>query len=124
MEDLHKELRFAAICTVVLDVLLWLGSLLFTGLEMAFPLGLVLGSAGMLANLLLLRRSIRNAVYHGKTKDITGYLIRCLIASAVIAAGLLSEHVSAAGAVLPFLYPKLIFGILSFSGKKKSGKPE
>ena len=126
MEDLHKELRFAAICTVILDVLLWLGSLLFTGLRIAFPLGLVLGSAGMFVNLLLLRRTIRNAVYHGKTKDMAGYLLRCAVASAVIAAGLLSEHVSAVGAVLPFLYPKLIFGILSFSGKgkHKSGKTE
>ncbi len=125
MEDLHKELRFAAVCTVILDVLLWLGSLLFTGLRLAFPLGLLLGSAGMYANLLLLRRTIRNAVYHGRTKDLAGYLLRVGIASAVIALGLLSEHVSAAGAVLPFLYPKLIFGILSFSGKKKkSGKPE
>ncbi|MBR3631229.1 MAG: hypothetical protein IKN55_12265 [Oscillospiraceae bacterium] len=125
MENLHKELWFAAVCTVILDVLLWLGSLLFTEPGIAFPIGLLLGSAGMLANLLLLRRTIRNAVYHGKTKDMAGYLIRVGIASGVIAIGLLSEYVSAAGAVLPFLYPKLIFGILSFSGKKKkSGKPE
>lgn len=123
MEDLHKELRFAALCTVLLDVLVWLCSLRLTGLGIAVPAGLALGSAGMLGNLLLLRRTIRNAVYHGKTKDFAGYLLRCGIASAVIAAGLLSEHVNAVCAVLPFLYPKLIFGILSVCvPKKKSGQ--
>lgn len=113
MENLHKELRFAAVCTVLLDVLLWLGSLLFSGLGIAVPLGLLLGSAGMLCNLLLLRRSILNAVYHGKTRDFAGYLLRCLIASAVMAAGLMLGAVNAVAAVLPFLYPKVIFGILA-----------
>lgn len=89
MENLHKELRFAAICTILLDILLWLVSLFVTGAGIAVPVGLLLGSAGMLCNLLLLRRTIRNAVYYGKTKDLIGYLLRVLIASAVIAAGLL-----------------------------------
>lgn len=121
MENLHKELRFAVICTVILDILLWLASLLLTGLGIAVPLGLLLGSAGMLCNLLLLRRTIRNAVYHGKTKDLPGYLLRVLVASVVIGAGLLSESVNAASAVLPFLYPKLIFGILA-TKKERSDK--
>lgn len=123
MEHLHKELRFAALCTVLLDVLVWLCSLLVTGLGTAVPLGLLLGSAGMLCNLLLLRRSIQNAVYHGKTKDIAGYLIRVGIASCVMAAGLIFAQISAVCTVLPFLYPKFIFGILSFySPRKKSGQ--
>ncbi|MCR4644731.1 MAG: hypothetical protein K5695_04900 [Oscillospiraceae bacterium] len=122
MEDLHKELRFAAICTVILDVLLWLGALALHVRGLAFPLGLLLGSAGMLVNLLLLRRTIQNAVYHGKKRDLAGYLLRVAIASAVMAAGLLFEQISVAGAVFPFLYPKLIFGILSFSGKKPGKK--
>ncbi|MBQ8928590.1 MAG: hypothetical protein IJ055_10020 [Oscillospiraceae bacterium] len=112
-EDLHRELRFAAVCTVLLDALLWLVSVLLTGLHMAVPIGLALGSAGMYVNLLLLRRTVQRAVYHGKTRDMAGYLLRCLVASAVIALGLLSPYVSAPAAVLPFLYPKVIFGILS-----------
>ena len=71
----------------------------------------------MMCNLHLLRRSILNAVYHGRTKDFKGYLIRVLIASAVIASGLISEHVNAVACVVPFLYPKIIFGILSFRTK-------
>ena len=123
MENLYKELRFAAICTMLLDVILWLCSVAAFGFGLAIPLGLLLGSAGMLCNLLLLRRTIRNAVYHGKTKDMPGYLLRCLIASAVIAVGLMTETVSAPAAVLPFLYPKVIFGILAMQNpKKKTGK--
>lgn len=123
MENLHKELRFAVVCTVLLDIVLWLCSLAVYGVGIAVPLGLLLGSTGMLCNLLLLRRTIQNAVYHGKTKDMLGYLLRCLIASAVIAAGLMADMVSAPAAVLPFLYPKVFFGLLSVQKpKKKTGK--
>lgn len=120
MEDLHKELRFAAIWTVILDVTVWLCSLLVTEISLNVPFGLLLGSAGMLCNLLLLRRTIQNAVYHGKTRDMIGYLIRILVASAVIAAGLLLDGVNAVAAVLPFLYPKLIFGFLAMHTGKSN----
>ena len=118
LETLHHELRFAAIGTLVLDVLVWLLSLLFTGLNLAVVLGLLLGSAGLLCNLLLLRRTVRNAVYHGKTRDFGGYLLRCLIASAVIATGMLFSQINALCAILPFLYPKVIFGALSLRKEK------
>ena len=111
-EDLQKELRFAAIWIIILDMIFWLGSLWLAGFTISVPLGLLLGSAGMMGNLLLLRNTVLNAVYHGKTKDIKGYLFRILIASAVIFTGLVSEHVHLIAAVVPFLYPKLIFGIL------------
>ncbi len=124
MEDLRKELHFALLCTILLDVAVWLLSLIVTkGLEISVPVGLLLGSIGMYSNLLLLRRTIQNAVYHGKTKDFVGYLIRVLIASTVIAVGLMSESVNALTAVLPFLYPKVIFGILATKPTKaKSDK--
>lgn len=113
MEELRSELRFAAVCTIVIDVLIWGVSVLCIGPGLPVPLGLLLGSAGMYANLLLLRRSVQNAVYHGRTNTIGGYLLRLAIASAVIGAGLKLPQVSALTAVLPFLYPKLIFGVLA-----------
>ncbi len=120
MHELQKELRFAAVCALVLDVLVWVVSLFVCGLGVAVPLGLALGSAGMYCNLLLLRRSILQAVHNRKTRTLGGYLLRCGIASAVMAAGLLLKQVDALSAVLPFLYPKLIFGILAFHSKKHS----
>lgn len=122
MEELRHELRFAAVCTIVLDVLLWLVSLLFVRLTVSVPLGLLLGSAGMYGNLLLLRRTVQNAVYHGKTRDIAGYVLRVLIASAVIAAGLKLPQVNAIAAVLPFLYPKVMFGWLAVYIPRKKHK--
>ncbi len=121
-EDLHKELHFVAAGTLVLDLLVWIVSFIMVKFRIAVLTGLLLGSVGMMCNLLLLRRSILNAVYHGKTRDFKGYLIRVLIASAVIAAGLMSEHVSTITAVLPFLYPKILFGIFSVHSNKKSKK--
>ena len=112
-EDLTKELRFAAVCTILLDLIFWIVSLFVMKFSIAVLSGLLLGSVGMMTNLCLLRRTILNAVRFGKTRDWTGYLLRILIASAVIAAGLISEHVNAVAAVVPFLYPKIIFGILS-----------
>lgn len=115
MQDaLRKELRFAAIGTLILDVLVWLVTLPFLGFGIAMPLGLLCGSAGMYINLLLLRRSIHRAVHQGKTQDWGGYILRCLVASLVMAAGMCLPFVNGLGAVLPFLYPKILFGLLSF----------
>lgn len=116
---MHKELRFAAVGTLALDVLVWLCSLLFVGIGFAVPLGLLLGSAGMLCNLWLLSRSIRNAVYHGRTRDFGGYLLRCGISCGVIAVGMAVGHACALAVILPFLYPKFLFGLLSFKKEKK-----
>jgi hypothetical protein len=123
MEELRQELRFAAIGTLVLDLLIFGISVLCIGLTLSVPLGLLLGSAGMYANLLLLRRTVQNAVYHGRKNTIGGYLLRLLIASAVIGAGLKLPQVSALAAILPFLYPKILFGFLAVGiPKKKSDK--
>lgn len=123
MNELHQELRFAAICTIVLDLLVFGISVLCIGFRISVLFGLLLGSAGMYANLLLLRRTVQNAVYHGKTNPIGGYLLRLLIASAVIVAGLKCPQISAAAVILPFLYPKIIFGFLAVGiPKKKSDK--
>jgi len=121
-EDLHKELQFAVIGTLVLDLLLWIVSLFLIGFRIAVLFGLLLGSIGIICNLLLLRRSILNAVYYGKTRDFKGYLIRILIASAVIAAGLVSEYVDAVSCIVPFLYPKILFGILSMNSRQNNKK--
>lgn len=116
-EDLHKELQIAGISTIILDLIFWIVSLFFMGFSLPVIIGFLLGSAGMMGNLLLLRNSILNAVYHGKTKDVKGYLFRVLIASVVIALGLMTDFVNVISAVLPFLYPKIIFGFLSFRTK-------
>ncbi len=122
MNTLQKELRFCAVGTVALDALMWLCSLPLCGLGLAVPLGLLAGSAGMLCNLLLLRRSITNAVYHGKTRDFGGYLLRCAVASAVIALGLLCPYMNSVAAIVPFLYPKILFGVLAMrSDHPKNG---
>ncbi len=118
MNDLHKEMRFAAAGTLLLDAAIWLITyFLVRAPGIPAALGLALGSAGMFCNLLLLRRSVLRAVYHGKTKTFGGYLLRCGVASAVIAAAMLSDSINSVTAVLPFLYPKLIFGFLAISGK-------
>lgn len=122
METLQKELRFAAVCTILLDVIVWLCSLPLCGSGLAVPLGLLLGSAAMLCNLLLLRRTVTNAVYHGKTRDFGGYLLRCAVASAAIALGMLVSYINSVAVILPFLYPKIIFGILAVrTDRKKNG---
>lgn len=113
MQDLQRELHFAMICTVMLDVIIWVVSLFLVKFQVAVILGLILGSVGMIVNLFLLRKSILNAVYFGKTKDFASYLLRCLIASVMIAISLIFSCVNTVTTVLPFLYPKIIFGILS-----------
>jgi hypothetical protein len=121
-ENLHRELRQAAFWTIVLDAVLWLASLPFYGIGPEVPLGLLCGSAGELANLHLLRRSIRNAVYYGKSGGMGSYLLRCLVAAAVLAMAMLLEKISTPAAIIPFLYPKLIFGFSAVrSNSEKNG---
>lgn len=119
MEDLNREIRFAVWMSIVLDVLIWLVSLAFAGLTPGVPLGLLCGTGAMLCNLLLLRRMVRMAVYSGRTHSFGGYLLRCLIASAAIAAGLCFEMINAAAVILPFLYQRLIFAVLAWRIKKE-----
>ena len=118
-EDLHQELKFAVICTGILDLILWIASLFLAGFRMSVLSGLLFGSFGMILNLFLLRRTILNAVRSGKTKDWTGYLLRCLVASVAIMISLLSDDVNTLTVVLPFLYPKLIFGVFYLKFKNK-----
>ncbi len=119
---LQKELRFAAVSTLVLDILVWLVLLPFYGIGLEVPLGLLCGSAGMLLNLWLLRRSIEKAVQLGKTQDIAGYLLRCIVSCTVMALGMMVDGISAFAAVLPFLYPKAIFGVSVWLEQRKSRK--
>ena len=118
--ELQKEIQFAVLWTIILDLLFWILSLFLLGFQLSVIFGLIIGSAGMLLNLLLLRRSILRAVHYGKTRDLKGYLLRCLVASAAIASGLMNHFIHAAAVVLPFLYPKIIFGILAFHMDKKT----
>ncbi len=120
LETLHKELRFAAVGTLLLDILFWLLSLPLAGFGLSVPFGLLLGSAGMLCNLLLLRRTIQNAVYHGKTRDFGGYILRCIVACSVMTLGMFCEFINALAVILPFLYPKIIFGVLSLRKDRNS----
>lgn len=121
-ESLHQELKFAVVCTVILNLIFWIISLFFVKFRIDVISGLLLGSSGMLLNLFLLRRTILNAVRFGKTKDWTGYLVRCLIASVVIMISLFSAYVNTLTAVLPFLYPKLIFGVFYQFNNQSKGK--
>ncbi len=105
--------------SVITDILIWLVSLCFTGFHLSVPLGLLCGTGAMLCNLLLLRRMIVTAVYYGKTRSFGGYLLRCLIASAAIAAGLIFEQISAAAVILPFLYQRLIIAVIAWRVKKE-----
>lgn len=112
-------MRLAAVGTLLLDVLIWLCSLLLVGIGISVPLGLLVGSTAMLCNLWLLGRTVCNAVEHGRTRDFGGYLLRCGISCGAIALGMTVPQISALAVILPFLYPKLIFGLLSLKQKKK-----
>lgn len=119
MEDLSREIRLAVWMSIALDVLIWLVSLAFTGLEPGVPLGLLCGTAAMLCNLLLLRRMVCMAVYSGRTRSFGSYLLRCLIASAAIAAGLIFDTINAFAVILPFLYQRIILAVLAWRIKKE-----
>ncbi|MGN1086363.1 MAG: hypothetical protein ACI4Q5_04940, partial [Porcipelethomonas sp.] len=61
-EQLIHEMKFVLIRALFLDISAYLISVFFIGFTLSMALGLVLGTAGMAVNLILLNRSVRNIV--------------------------------------------------------------
>ncbi len=130
--ELFRAEMKALICrTLLLDLAAVLIRGMFPGETLPFALGLLLGSAVMLADLLLLNRAVRAMARDAEAGGTSSqrrfqgnYLLRMLLFGAVFAAALLLPRISPAGVAIPMLYPRLIYtaGALFSRSKNASGK--
>lgn len=113
------------------DVLVYIVSLFFKGLNYDMATGLLIGTALMLGNLLLLGNASESALYmftldgnvtRAKRKMAASYAIRSLILAAVFYASVKLGFIDTLGVMIPFLYPKPIYMIKSFISDKREGK--
>jgi len=109
-----KEIKMILIRSVFLNIAVYLISVIFIGFTLPAAAGLLLGTFGMSLNLFLLNRSLYQVVKCGGNKNNTrmviGYLIRMSIVSALTAVAMLWSTTCMIMAVIPYFYPKLVYG--------------
>ncbi len=118
--------------SLIIDLCIFVLTLPLYGADYRIILGLLLGTAAMAANMLLLAYSVIHSVDRGSEKRakrymFTFYLIRLTVMGAALALGFSSSHINSVCTFMPLLYPKLIYTLsgvrdhLSFVKKSKFG---
>lgn len=123
-EQLIHEIKFFLIRALFLDISAYLISVFFIGFTISMALGLIMGTAGMIVNLVLLNRSVRNIVngggYKAQSRMFTGYLIRLAITGSIVTAAMFIPFINVAGTVIPYFYPKFVYAGISLRKGEKT----
>ncbi len=121
---LIKELKTIFIRSTFFNIAAYLISVIFIGFTLPIAVGLLIGTFGMLLNLFLLNRSIYISVKFGggNKKMLAWYIIRLAIVSILIAIPMLWSTSCMIGAVIPYIYPQLVYGEKTLF--RKGGKAE
>ncbi|MBP0967729.1 MAG: ATP synthase subunit I [Oscillospiraceae bacterium] len=130
------EIRSILKRAVFLDIAAYLISVIVCGASLSFALGLLLGTAVLLATLCLLKISVERMAADAKRSGVTSqrryllyYAMRLGVFGAAFgAAVILRKYISPVAVVIPMLYPRLIYtaGALlqgaGLSGQKRGEK--
>ena len=107
------EIRGILKRAVFLDVAAYLISVTVCGATLSFALGLLLGTAVLLATLLLLKISVERVAADAKRSGVTSqrrYLLYYAMRLGVFgAAVILRKYISPVAVAVPMLYPRLIY---------------
>ena len=126
-EENDEELKMLLPRAFIADLVIYLLTLPFYGLSPEVPLGLLLGTAAMTANLILLGYSVDRAVEYKTEKAakrymFSFYLIRFAVMGAALTAGIKLRAVNLAAVCIPLFYPKAIYTVRGIINNKSSGK--
>lgn len=114
--DFKKEIKFIISWTAALNLIVYGISVLFLGINLSVPAGLILGSIILIFNMIHLYRSVAKITVsggRGKNPMMSGYIFRSLIACAGIVISLKSDFINVIGTLLPLFYPKVIYTLYS-----------
>ena len=111
---INEQLRFLLPKAMLADLLIFVAALPFDGLNIQIPLGLLLGTAAMTANIILLGMSSERAVERGTAKSakrymFSFYLIRLTVMGAALVLGFRSDLFNSVCTFIPLLYPKTFY---------------
>lgn len=112
-DALLHELRVICIRSVFLDISAYLISVLVQGATLSFALGLVLGTGLLFVYLLLLSWSVTRSVERPggrpQAQMVGGYLLRLVLIGAVFLLAMQVSWINAFAAMIPLIYPRLIY---------------
>lgn len=111
---INEQLAFLLPKAFLADLLIFIATLPFYGLGGEIPLGLLLGTAAMTANMIVLGMSVDRAVERPTAKAakrymFSFYIIRFVIMGAALALGFLSPVFNSVCTFIPLLYPKVFY---------------
>ena len=127
-DHLRQEILDIFKRAVFLDIAAYLISVIVLGATLSFALGLLLGTAVLLATLFLLKISVERMAADAKRSGVTSqrryllfYAMRLgVFAVAFGAAVILRKYISPVAVAVPMLYPRLIYtlgALLQRTGK-------
>lgn len=112
-KDALHEFRVIGIRTVFLNIAVYLISGLVQGFTLSFAVGLLLGTALLFVYLLLLSRSVARSVEQPggrpQVQMVSGYLLRLVLIGAVFLLAMQISWINAFAAMIPLVYPRLIY---------------
>ena len=116
-DQLRQEIIDILRRAVFLDIAAYLISVIVLGATLSFALGLLLGTAVLLATLFLLKISVERMAADAKRSGVTSqrryllfYAMRLgVFAVAFGAAVILRKYISPVAVAIPMLYPRLIY---------------
>ena len=108
---INEQLRFLLPKAMLADLLIFVAALPFYGLNIQI---LLLGTAAMTANIILLGMSSERAVERGTAKSakrymFSFYLIRLTVMGAALVLGFRSDLFNSVCTFIPLLYPKTFY---------------
>ena len=111
---ISEQLRFLLPKALLADLLIFAATLPFYGLNIQIPLGLLLGTAAMTANMILLGISAERAVERSTAKRakrymFSFYLLRLAVMGAALVLGFKSDLFNSVCTFIPLLYPKTFY---------------
>ena len=122
---IDEQLAFLLPKAFLADLLIFIAALPFCGLDYRIAAGLLLGTAAMTANMILLGHSVERSVEKSSAKRakrymFSFYLIRLTIMGAALVIGFNSEHFNSVCTFVPLLMPKVFYtGSAIFKRKDK-----
>ena len=105
---INEQLRFLLPKAMLADLLIFVAALPFYGLNIQIPLGLLLGTAAMTANIILLGME-RGTAKSAKRYMFSFYLIRLTVMGAALVLGFRSDLFNSVCTFIPLLYPKTFY---------------
>lgn len=121
----NDQLNFLLPYSLIADAVIFLASLPLYGLNTEVPLGLLLGTAAMTANITLLGYSSERAVEKNKKAAkrymFFFYLVRMTVMGAAMVIGFKFSAVNAAAVCIPLFYPKVIYTVYGVITARKGG---